>query len=297
MGRLCCVTFADWLKGKADEKAEALKVETPTTGIASSSSKANRSMFLFVHLLILCFVMGHYFIFSPYTGGVVCRVARLSALIFLKPFFLSTLYCLNYMTDTQGWMLWHNPITDSIVSVLFVLLLIWLVVSLIFALPILVCFVFYGVVFFIPPIAYFIVNYKKLRLSYKKYDRKEATESEVMEADGAVVILKRLLFYSVFAGIVFASYLYPFYLGEDYIHAVKRVGSSIEVSLGWPAWRVSFSWPEVSFPNQLALSVSLSAFSMEYALMAWSVVLSKIYPRGYAHDGVTEDKPLCGKRS
>ena len=142
-----------------------------------------------------------------------------------------------------------------------------------------------------------VLEVEMVTAAYDKYARNKATESEVMEADGAVVILKRLLFYSVFAGIVFASYLYPFYLGEDYIHAVKRVGSSIEVSLGWPAWRVSFSWPEVSFPNQLALSVSLSAFSMEYALMAWSVVLSKIYPRGYAHDGVTEDKPLCGKRS
>lgn len=251
-------------------------------------------MFLFVHLLILCFVMGNYFIWSSYTGGVVCRVARFSALIFLKPFFLSTLYCLNYMTDSRGWMLWHNPLTDSIVSVLSVLILIWFVVSFAFALPILVCFVFYGVIFFIPPIVYALVNISKLVTSLNPYNRKKATESEVMETDGAVVILKRLVFYSVFAGIVFASYLYPFYLGEDYLHAVKRVGSIMKVSLGWPAWRFAFSWPEVSFPNQLALSVSLSAFSMEYALMAWSIVLSKIYPKGYAHDGVTKDKPLCG---
>ena len=67
-----------------ESKTESARVAGAAVGVAAPAQKVARSLFLFVHLLILCFVIGDYFLFSSDvpTGGVLCRPARLAAIFF-----------------------------------------------------------------------------------------------------------------------------------------------------------------------------------------------------------------------
>jgi hypothetical protein len=229
-----------------------------------------------------------------------------TTIVFYKPFFASTFYCLNYLADTSGWMLWHNPFTDSIVAVLMILLLTWTFCSVVVSLPVLVCFFFFTIMFFIPPVAYFASTRKALAIDLRKLKKKldklkekkspsfENEEKAFMEKktekEAATLIFKRLLFYSTFSCLVFGVYFYPFYEGEGYVSVLERAKEAAVPSLRFwaPNFSLSFSWPHVSFPSQFGLGLSLAVFSMEYALMAGQVLLAHAYPKGFAFDGMYE---------
>ena len=249
-------------------------------------NKTQRSVLLFAHLLVLCFVIGDYFVWSDSapTGSVLCRSARFTAIIFYKPFLASTFYCLNFLADTGGWMLWHNPFTDSIVAVLMILLFLWTLCSVIISFPVLVSFFFFTIIFFIPPIVYLIFEGELVFLHKNKVSK--LSEVQKKERDAAIILLKRLSFYSLFACLVFGIYLYPFYEGEGYVSVLKRAGQSLVPSLHFwaPKFSVSFSWPHVSLPSQIALGLSLAVLSMEYILMLGQLLLEYAYPKGFAFD-------------
>jgi hypothetical protein len=246
---------------------------TTDTGLDSSINKIQRSFFMFTHLLVLCLVMGDYFIWSesaPTGSSVLCRSARITTIVFYKPFIFSTLYCLNCLVDTKGWMLWHNPLTDSIVAVLMGLLFAWVGFSLVFSLPLLGCFFFFTLMFTIAPLAYFItvkdalINYSTPPPTQDELwsgSREELTEEERSKAAAAATVFKRLCFYSAAACLVFGVFLYPFYEGEGYAHVVERVGERVlpSIRLWSPEFRLSFSWPHVSFPSQIGLGCSIGA--------------------------------------
>ena len=287
-----------------------MTLPTLNTGIESTVNKVHRSVFLFAHLLTLCFVMGDYLFWSDSapSGSFLCRSSRLTTIVFYKPFFASTCYCLNFLYDTSGsGTLWHNPFTDSIVAVLMILLLTWTVCSVVVSLPVLACFFFFTILFFIPPIAYSIsmagnmtdfAEKKKVAERTKKKEDKDKVEALKPEYDATVYLLKRLCFYSIFACLVFGVYLFPFYEGEGYVHVLERTAAALVPSLRFwaPNFSLSFSWPHVSFPSQFGLALSLAVISMEYALMGGQVLLAYAYPKGYAFvDMYTEEFGETGK--
>jgi len=279
---------------------------TLDTGVDCDLSKVQRSFFLFVHLLVLFFVLGDYFVWSnpvPFDSAL-CRPALTTAIIFYKPFFVSAFYCLNYLSDATGWMLWHNPLTDSIVAVLLILLLLWVVVAFTFSLPLLCCFFFFTLAFFMPTLLYFSKTKGAIFTSgiQKPFEKdwdfaarmKKVTEKQRTEGEAATMIFKRLFFYSFFACSVFAISLYPYYVdGEGYVKTVKRVSVAVLPSLSFwsPEFALSFSWPRVSFPSQLGLVVSIGAISLEYFLLGWQLVTAHMYPLGYAFDGMYAKEP------
>jgi hypothetical protein len=174
-------------------------------------------------------------------------------------------------------MLWHNPFTDSIVAVLMILLFLWTLCSVIFSLPVLVCFIFFTIIFFIPPIVYLFSEGELIGSNI---------EAMKLERDAAILLLKRLSFYSLFACLVFGVYLYPFYEGEGYVSVLERAGQSLVPSLRFwaPKFSVSFSWPHVSLPSQIGLGLSLAVLSMEYILVLGQLLLEYAYPKGFAFD-------------
>jgi len=288
------------IEGKVDGAKPALD-----TGVDCALSKVQRSFFLFVHLQVLFFVLGDFLIWSnpvPFDTAL-CRSALTTTVIFYKPFLVSTFYCLNYLADATGWLLWHNPLTDSIVAVLLVLLLLWAVVAFAFSLPLLVCFFFFTLIFFVPPIVYFAITCDAIYNSGIKtrserdheFVRRmeKVTEEQRSEGEAAALIFKRLVFYSFFACLVFGVSLYPFYEGYGYVETMEHVSAAVLPSLSFwsPEFALSFSWPRVSFPSQLGLVVSIGAISLEYFLLGWQLVTAHMYPLGYAFDGMYAKEP------
>jgi len=282
-----------------ESKIESARVAGAAVGVAAPAQKVARSLFLFVHLLILCFVIGDYFLFSSDvpTGGVLCRPARLAAIFFYKPFLVSSMYCLNFLVDAQGWMLFHNPVTDTIVLVLMALLFVYLAITAIFAVPILLSFAYLFLVFFIPPVAYvFAQGYDEVyTATFKPGTMKDPNdeakwkndwkdEAKRDEAFAAAVIFKRLSFYSFFAAIVSSVGFWPFYLGDSYVSVLERAVEDMVPSLQlWsPEFSLLFRFPDVSLHLQVSLAVSFGAMSLEYALLGWALLLEHLYPQGWA---------------
>jgi hypothetical protein len=297
-------TFLQKIEGKVDGAKP-----THGTGIDCALSKVQRSFFLFIHLLVLFFVLGDFLVWSSPVSfdSALCRPALVTSIIFFKPFLVSAIYTFNYLADVIGWMLWHNPLTDSIVAVLLILLLLWAVVAFTFSLPLLVCFFFFPIAFFVPPLAYYLKMKDAIHNSgIKKWGEqdwqfaermKKVTDKERTEGEAAAVIFKRLVFYSFFACLVFGIALYPFYEGDGYSETMQRISGAVLSSLSFwsPEFALSFSWPRVSFPSQIGLALSIGALSLEYLLLAWQVVLAYMYPMGYAFDGMYDKEPALHK--
>jgi len=305
-----CSVIKDTYLRKTEDKVDEAK-PTLDMGIDCALSKVQRSFFLFVHLLVLFFIMGDFFVWSnpvplgtQWMGIVYCRTALTTAIIFYKPFFVSAFYCLNYLSDATGWMLWHNPLTDSIVAVLLIIVLLWASIVGLFSWTLLLIFFYFTIAFFVPPIAYFLAMHNAIFNSgiHKPREKdfafaarmKKVTEKQRTEGEAATMIFKRLFFYSFFACSVFAISLYPYYVdGEGYVKTVKRVSVAVLPSLSFwsPEFALSFSWPRVSFPSQLGLVVSIGAISLEYFLLGWQLVTAHMYPLGYAFDGMYAKEP------
>ena len=111
-----------------------------------------------------------------------------------------------------------------------------------------------------------------------------ADESKRDEAFAAVVIFKRLLFYSFFAALVSSVIFWPFYLGNSYVSVLERaVEGMVPSLLIWlPEFRLSFRFPDVALHLQVSLAVSFGAISLESALVGWYKLLGRLYPQGWA---------------
>jgi hypothetical protein len=261
------------LFAKTDEVRS--KIET---GVKAKSHKTQRSFFLSVHLLIVSFVIGVSLSTGP-SGGVVCQAANVLSIVFRKPFLPSLLYCLNYLVDSNGWLLWLNPYTDSLVAVMMLLALLWLLVAFIFSCPILLCFPFLTLIFFLPTFVYFKTwghmmlftpetsnvdsdgdsrhNGMKNPEHVKKPEVDEWEdgwdENKARSALGAQVIFKRLIIYSTLTALVFGCALMPLYQGSGYEQVLKSAAGHFSVGLRFwrPSFRLSFRWPDISFPSQV----------------------------------------------
>merc|ERR1711865_1160677 len=91
-----------------------------------------------------------------------------------------------------------------------------------------------------------------------------------------MLLLKRLAAYTLFASVVFAMLLWPFYLGKDYKTVVTNTAEILGISLsfwtpGWVNVTLSFSWPfNLRWPQQITLAVSLGAIGVEQTMFIWN---------------------------
>ena len=254
--------------------------------VRNSSDKVTRSFFLFLHALIVFFVMGDYFLWSPddapkKDSSALCRVSRVTVVVFYKPFLVSALCCFRFVTDSSGTLLWHNPLTDTIIAVLIALLFVWGAISFIFSFPLLVIFFFFSACFYAPAVVYLAtVNL------FEVAPGSRGKPGPVVESNRASLhVFKRLLGLSTFCVLVFGVSLWPFYEGEGYAHAVERVGASIAAGLRiWDpeSWHLVFIWPRTVSPlSQAALALALAAAGFEAAQALWSALLYRAYPFGW----------------
>ena len=241
---------------------------------------------------------------------VLCIVSNSLASVFLKPMIVSMFYCLNYLLDSDGWMLFHNPLTDSMVFVACFYLAMYVLVAVVFALPAAVSFGY----FFLAP-AIVVVCYglafgeKARRLLFtaefkenqhgRQFGMKDErtgawrdgwTPKEKALATGAQMLGKRIIAYTFFASCAFSISFFTLYEGGSYGEILEEAARA-----ALPAFRIwspevsldFFSWPEgLSLPNQIALALSLSVLSLEYLPLAWGMVMERLYPQGYSTGSV-----------
>jgi hypothetical protein len=277
--------------------------------VNNSANRTTRAFFLFLHTLILFFVMGDHFVFSAddapkEDSSALCRVARVTVVMFYKPFVVSALSCYRFVSDAGGTLLWHNPLTDSIVAVLVSLLLVWIGMSFLFSFPLLVVFFFFGLCFFVPVGLYLMmVNWSAVvdfvSVHWPLASEFMAVNCPVVAGGGAAAgqarqaleakesslhVVKQLLGLSTFCALVFGVSLWPFYEGEGYAHVTERAGTAIATGLHIfkPSWRLVFAWPRgASTLSQAALAAALAAVAFEAAQILWSLLLYRAYPFGW----------------
>ena len=310
--KLLCSLETQAEKKKDDDAADdegQTKQKKALRDIGSPSKKDDRALFFFLHSMIITFVI---FSGPSWASGetVLCIVSNSLASVFLKPMIVSMFYCLNYLLDSDGWMLFHNPLTDSMVFVACFYLAMYVLVAVVFALPAAVSFGY----FFLAP-AIVVVCYglafgeKARRLLFTAEFKENAngdqfgmkdertgawrdgwTPEEKALATGAQMLGKRILAYTFFASCAFSISFFTLYEGGSYGEILEEAARA-----ALPAFRIwspevsldFFSWPEgLSLPNQIALALSLSVLSLEYLPLAWGVVMERLFPQGY-HEGTS----------
>ena len=308
------------LKAQAEEQKEDFDnanddgqtKQTMHLGIDAPAKKSDRALFFFVHSMIVTFVI---FSGPSWASGetVLCVVSNSLASVFLKPMIVSMFYCLNYLLDNDGWMLFHNPLTDSMVFVACFYLAMYVLVAVVFALPAAVSFGYFFLAPAIVVVCYGLAFGKKAKRLLLTAEFREEVElndfgyeitvhqlgmkdengawrdgwdpEEKALATGAQMLLKRILAYTFFASCAFSISFFPLYEGGLYGEILEEAARAAlpafkiwtpEVSLDF------FSWPEgLSFPSQIALAVSLSMLSLEYLPLAWGLLMERLFPQGY----------------
>jgi hypothetical protein len=82
---------------------------------------------------------------------MLCTVfARNTLAIFYKPLVPSMWYGAAHLLDNEGWMLHHTIFTDSLVALVELLFATWCVLTVGFALPVLLCFIYLPLLLAIP---------------------------------------------------------------------------------------------------------------------------------------------------
>ena len=320
LGRLLCSLETQAKKKKDDDAADdegQTKQKKALRDIGSPSKKDDRALFFFLHSMIITFVI---FSGPSWASGetVLCIVSNSLASVFLKPMIVSMFYCLNYLLDSDGWMLFHNPLTDSMVFVACFYLAMYVLVAVVFALPAAVSFGYFFLAPAIVVVCYGLAFGKKAKRLLLTAEFEEEVELDMLGfvktvhqlgmkdengawrdgwdpeekalATGAQMLLKRILAYTFFASCAFTISFFPLYEGGLYGEILEEAARaalpafkiwSPEVSLDF------FSWPEgLSLPNQIALALSLSVLSLEYLPLAWGVVMERLFPQGY-HEGTS----------
>jgi hypothetical protein len=211
-------------------------------------------------------------------GTALCRVfGRVTLAIFYKPLVPAMWYGVAHVLDDEGWMLHHNILTDTLVAAVMLLFSAWFAFAFAAALPVLVCFFYYAIVLFIPVIAYFAIN-KELFINeigqmMNDDDIKRMSEEERDEHTAAMLLFKRLSAYTLFASVVFAMLLWPFYLGQGYTTVVTNTANILGISLSFwtPDWPSGFGWPfHLHWPQQCTLAVSIGAIGVEQTMFFWN---------------------------
>jgi hypothetical protein len=163
-------------------------------------------------------------------------------------------------------MLDHNIFTDTLVFVVMSLFGLWFAFAFAAALPVLVCFFYYPIMLFIPVFAYIFAN--AVFIDHDEIGHEEQAT--------AMLLLKRLAAYTLFASVVFAMLLWPFYLGQGYTAVVTNTAKALGISLsfwtpGWVNVTLSFSWPfHFPWPEQITLAISVGAIGVEQTLFIWN---------------------------
>ena len=318
--KLLCSLETQAKKKKDDDAAddEGQRKQTTHLGIDAPAKKSDRALFFFLHSMIITFVI---FSGPSWASGetVLCIASNSLASVFLKPMIVSMFYCLNYLLDSDGWMLFHNPLTDSMVFVACFYLAIYVLVAVVFALPAAVSFGYFFLAPAIVVVCYGLAFGKKAkRLLLTAEFREEVgldrygnvitvnqlgmkdertgawrdgwTPEEKALATGAQMLGKRILAYTFFASCAFSISFFTLYEGGSYGEILEEAARA-----ALPAFRIwspevsldFFSWPEgLSLPNQIALALSLSVLSLEYLPLAWGVVMERLYPQGYSTGSV-----------
>jgi hypothetical protein len=148
---------------------------------------------------------------------------------------------------------------------------VWFAFAFAAALPVLVCFFYYAIVLFIPVIAYYAINKKTITAG--DFYIKKMSEEERDEHTAAMLLFKRLSAYTLFASVVFAMLLWPFYLGQGYATVVTNTANILGISLSFwtPDWPSGFGWPfHLHWPQQFTLAVSIGAIGVEQTMFFWN---------------------------
>ena len=135
-----------WLFGSSLQNDAPEEEKGAELGLAAPAKKVDRSLFLLLNLMIMTFVLSRSLLFDPEWSAeeeALCRVGRMMSVVFLKSMLPSLFYCLNYLLDTDGWMLLHNVVTDTIVLIVFTYFMAYAVVAFAFSFPLMTCFVYF----------------------------------------------------------------------------------------------------------------------------------------------------------
>jgi hypothetical protein len=252
--------------------------QTAGTPSKAVTSKDERAFYLLMQLLSVMFSLGHYVAWSKVrpTGGFLCTVAARGTLaVFYKPILPAMWYGFMHLLDDEGWMLHHNILTDTLIAIIILLFSLWFVVAFVFSFPVLVCFFYFGMLLLIPVVIFLFTNPEII--SAGDDDIKKMSTEERAEAAATKILFKRLLGYTVFASLVFATQLWPLYLGvvvdfSSYASLAKQTAENMGLSLSFwkPQWAWSFNWPkDLALPEQIALGVSLGFLGVEQLVVGW----------------------------
>jgi hypothetical protein len=255
---------------RLDTKSLAQTASTPSKAV---TNKEERAFFLLMQLLSVMFSLGHYVVWSKVrpTGGFLCTVAARGTLaVFYKPILPAMWYGFMHLLDDEGWMLHHNILTDTLIAIIILLFSLWFVVAFVFSFPVLVCFFYFALLLLIPVGIFFFTNAEVIEADDD--DIKEMSTEERAEAAATKILFKRLLGYTVFASLVFATQLWPLYLGSSYTSLAKQTAENMGLSMSFwkPQWAWSFNWPkDLALPEKLALGVSLGFLGIEQLVVGW----------------------------
>jgi hypothetical protein len=125
-------------------------------------------------------------------------------------------------------------------------------------------------------------NFSELRDELAKM-----TEEERDEASVAKLLFYRLTMYTLFASVVYAVILWPFYLGKSYTSVVMSTGDMLGISLSfWTPewWSIGFNWLDWSnlqISVRISFAVSIGAIGAEQGIFLWNYVYYRACgPRG-----------------
>ena len=109
---------ADASEAKKAEANELFDTEnlTDILNVDADENRRFRSFFFLVQSMTLTLNFGQIFIWdvsSESFSSPFCRVAYITTAPFMKAVVFPMFYCLNYLHDSSGKLLYHNPLTDS----------------------------------------------------------------------------------------------------------------------------------------------------------------------------------------
>jgi hypothetical protein len=280
------------LTGYCGLNAESAGAETAVNVLAN---KEERALYLLVQLLVVMFSLGYHIVWGEVrpTGGFLCTVAARGTLaIFYKPILPAMWYGFMHLLDYEGWMLHHNILTDTLIAIIYMVFALWAVVAFTFSFPVIFLFMPFLLQLCTPVFIFAYANYTVLQnmlrnlfpcvfsyiFSVDEEDLKEMMAKMKMNAEfraevaATELLFKRLLGYTFFVSLVFATQFWPLYLGASYISLTKEAIESVKFSLSFwkPHWAWSFAWPkDLAMPEQIVLFASLSTLGIEQVIVGW----------------------------
>jgi hypothetical protein len=243
--------------------AENTGAETAANVLAN---KEERALYLLVQLLVVMFSLGYHIVWGEVrpTGGFLCTIAARGTLaIFYKPILPAMWYGFMHLFDGEGWMLHHNILTDTLIAIIIMVFALWAVVAFTFSFPVIVCYFYFELLLCIPVSIFYWANYEILYA--RQWELEKMNAEQRAEAAATKLLFKRLLGYTFFVSLVFATQFWPLYLGASYASLAKEAvgGMGFSLSFWKPQWAWSFAWPkDLAMPEQIVLFASLSTLGI-----------------------------------